>query len=67
MKKAFVITLIVLLVGISASAVPFDKKGDNSRLVMGRVTDRQDSTLANAVVYLTNTRTREKQTWHVKG
>ena len=65
MKKAFVITLIVLLVGISASAVPFDKKGDNTRLVMGRVTDRQDSALANAVVYLTNTRTRAVKTYIV--
>lgn len=65
MKKAFVITLLVLLVGISAFAVPFDKKGDNSRLVMGRVTDRQDSALANAVVYLTNTRTRAVKTYIV--
>ena len=65
MKKAFVITLLVLLVGTSASAVPSDKKGDNSRLVMGRVTDRQDSALANAVVYLTNTRTRAVKTYIV--
>ena len=65
MKKASIIALMLLIVGLAASATPFDKKGDNSRLVMGRVTDRQDGPLANAVVYLTNTRTRAVKTYIV--
>jgi len=65
MKKALVIALTLLLVSLSAFATPFEKKGDNSRLVMGRVTDRQDGPIANAVVYLTNTRTRAVKTYIV--
>ena len=65
MKKALVIALTLLLVSLSAYAAPFEKKGDNSRLVMGRVTDRQDGPIANAVVYLTNTRTRAVKTYIV--
>jgi Carboxypeptidase regulatory-like domain len=65
MKKALVIALTLLLVSLSAFATPLEKKGDNSRLVMGRVTDRQDGPIANAVVYLTNTRTRAVKTYIV--
>jgi Carboxypeptidase regulatory-like domain len=65
MKKASIIALMLLIVGLAVSAAPFDKKGDNSRLVTGRVTDRQDGALANAVVYLTNTRTRAVKTYIV--
>jgi len=65
MKKALVIALTLLLVSLSAFATPFEKKADNSRLVMGRVTDRQDGPIANAVVYLTNTRTRAVKTYIV--
>jgi hypothetical protein len=64
MKKPLVIAL-TLLVSLSAFATPFEKKGDNSRLVMGKVTDRQDGPIANAVVYLTNTRTRAVKTYIV--
>ena len=65
MKKALVIALTLLLVSLSSFATPFEKKGDNSRLLMGRVTDRQDGPIANAVVYLTNTRTRAVKTYIV--
>ncbi|PYX44689.1 MAG: carboxypeptidase regulatory-like domain-containing protein [Acidobacteria bacterium] len=65
MKKALVIALTLLLVTLSAFATPFEKKGDNRRLLMGRVTDRQDGPIANAVVYLTNTRTRAVKTYIV--
>jgi Carboxypeptidase regulatory-like domain len=65
MKKVSIVALMLLIVGLAAAATPFDKKGDNSRLVMGRVTDRQDGPLANAVVYLTNTRTRAVKTYIV--
>ena len=65
MKKASVIALMLLLVSVTAFATPAEKKADNSRLVMGRVTDRQDGPIANAVVYLTNTRTRAVKTYIV--
>jgi len=40
-------------------------KGDNTRLLMGKVLDRADNPLPNAVVYLTNTRTRAVKTYIV--
>lgn len=42
-------------------------KGDNTRLLVGRVLDHADSPLANAVVYLTNSRTRAVKTYIVSG
>ena len=64
MKKAIVVALMLLVVGLAA-AVPFDKKGDNSRTLSGKVLDRQEAPLVNAVVYLTNTRTRSVKTYIV--
>jgi hypothetical protein len=64
MKKASIVALLMLLVGLAA-ATPFDKKGDNSRTLSGKVLDRQDTPLVNAVVYLTNTRTRSVKTYIV--
>ena len=40
-------------------------KGDNTRLLTGKVLDHADSPLPNAVVYLTNTRTRTVKTYIV--
>jgi hypothetical protein len=64
MKKALVGALAVLL-SLAALAQPFEKKTDNSRTLVGRVSDRQDAALPNAVVYLTNTRTRAVKTYIV--
>jgi hypothetical protein len=64
MKKVLVVA-VMLLLGLAAFAQPFEKKTDNSRTVMGRVTDKQDAVLPNAVVYLTNTRTRAVKTYIV--
>jgi hypothetical protein len=64
MKKASIVALLMLLVGLAA-ATPFDKKSDNSRTLSGKVLDRQDTPLVNAVVYLTNTRTRSVKTYIV--
>jgi hypothetical protein len=64
MKKASIVALLMLLVGFAA-ATPFDKKSDNSRTLSGKVLDRQDTPLVNAVVYLTNTRTRSVKTYIV--
>jgi Carboxypeptidase regulatory-like domain len=65
MKKALIVALTLLLVSLVAFAEPSAQKGDNSRVLMGRVTDRQDAPLPNAVVYLTNTRTRAVKTYIV--
>jgi hypothetical protein len=65
MKRTFVIALAAVLLSLSAFAYASEKKTDNSRILMGRVTDRQDAPLANAVVYLTNTRTRAVKTYIV--
>ena len=65
MKKALIVVLTLLVVSLAAFGEPFEKKSDNSRVLQGRVTDRQDGALANAVVYLTNTRTRAVKTYIV--
>lgn len=65
MKRVLLVALAAVLLSLSAFAYSSEKKSDNSRMLMGRVTDRQDSPLANAVVYLTNTRTRAVKTYIV--
>lgn len=65
MKKTLVVLVVVSLLGALAFAAPFENKSDNSRVLSGRVTDKQDGALANAVVYLTNTRTRAVKTYIV--
>ena len=40
-------------------------KADNTRLLTGKVLDHSDNPLPNAVVYLTNTRTRAVKTYIV--
>ena len=65
MKRALIIALALLVVTFTAFGEPFEKKTDNSRLLSGRVGDRQDNPLPNAVVYLTNTRTRAVKTYIV--
>jgi hypothetical protein len=63
MKKALVIALAFLIVSVAAAGQPFEKKTDNSRTLSGRVSDRQDNPLPNAVVYLTNSRSRAVKTY----
>ena len=56
---------LVLALSAVASATP-DKKDKNAgRLLHGKVLDGQDNPLINAVVYLTNTRTRTVKTYIV--
>jgi hypothetical protein len=56
----------MLLASIAvAASPPFHKKSDTSRLLTGRVTDHGDTTLPNAIVYLSNTRTRAVKTYIV--
>ncbi len=67
MRKCLTIAMLLLVVGLALAANPFDKKdkGDNGRLLTGRVTDRQDNPLSDAVVYLSNPRTRAVKTFIV--
>jgi hypothetical protein len=72
MKKTIVVIAASLLLLFSASVVASPPpqfgnrpKADNSRLLTGKVLDKSDSPLPNAVVYLTNTRTRAVKTYIV--
>ena len=49
----------------AANASPDKKEKNIGRLLFGKVLDRQDNPLPNAVVYLTNTRTRGVKTYIV--
>jgi hypothetical protein len=65
MRKYLAVAMLLLFVGLAMASSPFDKKdkGDNGRLLTGRVTDRQDNPLPNAVVYLSNPRSRAVKTF----
>lgn len=70
MKKALVAVSLLLMAAMLAVAAPppqFGRtpKGDNTRLLTGKVLDHGDNPLPNAVVYLTNTRTRAVKTYIV--
>jgi len=60
MKRVLAVALL-LVIGIAASA----QKGASGRLLTGKVIDRQDNPLPNAVVYLTDSRTRAVKTYIV--
>jgi len=68
MKKYHVAALMLLLGSVVTAGLPADakdKSSDSGRLLTGKVVDRQDSPLSNAVVYLANTRTRAVKTFIV--
>jgi hypothetical protein len=69
MKKALATVLVVLMAAWAVAAPPPQfggrPKGDNTRLLTGKVMDHQDNALPNAVVYLTNTRNRAVKTYIV--
>jgi hypothetical protein len=61
MKKirlAAVLVAAALTVSVATPLLAKDKEPDAGRLLTGKVSDRQDQALPNAVVYLSNTRTR---------
>jgi carboxypeptidase family protein len=60
----FVCALLVALCAVS-SASPDKKEKTVGRLLFGKVLDPQDNPLADAVVYVTNTRTRAVKTYIV--
>ncbi len=56
---------LLLVFGAVAGASPDKKDKSNGRLLFGKVLDPQDNPLPNAVVYVTNTRTRAVKTYIV--
>src|ERR1700730_2287646 len=68
MRRDRVVALLLLLAGFVIATLPGyakDKSSDTGRLLTGRVVDREDAPLPNAVVYLANTRTRAVKTFIV--
>lgn len=62
-----VVSLCVILLTLStlSSATPDKKDKQTGRLLFGKVLDPQDNPLADAVVYVTNTRTRAVKSYIV--
>jgi hypothetical protein len=66
MKKTCWTAALLLLVGLAVTSPVFGgDKNNPGRLLTGRVIDHQDQALPNAVVYLSNTRTRAVKTYIV--
>ncbi len=66
MKRLSIIALAILLVGLSLNlAYAAKEKGDNGRLLFGKVLDHADNPLPGSVVYLNNTRTQSVKTYIV--
>jgi hypothetical protein len=64
--KISMIASLLLLVSMAVASPAFGgDKNNPGRLLTGRVTDHQDQALPNAVVYLSNTRTRAVKTYIV--
>jgi len=64
MKKTSVVAVMLMLLVSLAFAGPADKAAAG-RVVSGKVLDQGDNPLPNAIVYLTNTRTRAVKTYIV--
>src|SRR5579863_2517276 len=62
LRNASLIAGALLLVLSVAHAAP-DKKDKQGRLLFGKVLDQHDNPVANAIVYLTNTRTHAVKTY----
>ena len=60
LRHTQVLALVVAALAIIAATASYakDKSNDSGRLLTGKVTGKQDQALVNAVVYLSNTRTR---------
>jgi hypothetical protein len=56
---------VLVLLAVVASAAPDKKEKTVGRLLSGKVLDRADNPLPDAIVYLTNSRTRAVKTYIV--
>jgi hypothetical protein len=64
-KTAVVLCLLLTVVFAGSAAAPDKKEKNEGRLLFGKVLDTQDNPLPDAVVYVTNTRTRAVKTYIV--
>jgi hypothetical protein len=62
---ATICSLFVIVCCVLANAAPDKKDKSAGRLLFGKVLDHQDNPLPDAVVYVTNTRTRAVKTYIV--
>ncbi len=65
LKAVASVTAILLVFSLAASAAPDKKDKQVGRLLFGKVLDPQDNPVPDAVVYVTNTRTRAVKTYIV--
>ena len=65
LKAVASIIAILLVFSLAASAAPDKKDKQVGRLLFGKVLDPQDNPVPDAVVYVTNTRTRAVKTYIV--
>jgi hypothetical protein len=69
MRKCRVVALVLLsLLATAAVATPYPKdkdKGATGRMLTGKVLDRHDNPLPDAIVYLSNTHTRAVKSYIV--
>jgi hypothetical protein len=65
LKSVASVSAILLLFSLAASAAPDKKDKQVGRLLFGKVLDPQDYPVPDAVVYVTNTRTRAVKTYIV--
>ena len=65
MKAATVYSLLVIVCCATLSAAPDKKDKQIGKLLFGKVLDNDDNPLPDAVVYVTNTRTRAVKTYIV--
>ncbi len=64
-RPVIAVCMLLIVLGAVGHASPDKKEKTVGRLLFGKVLDRQDNPLPNAVVYLTNTRTRSVKTYIV--
>jgi Carboxypeptidase regulatory-like domain len=64
-SAVLVFSLLLLVICTAANAAPQKKDKSSGRLLHGRVLDPKDDPLPDAVVYLTNTRTRSIKSYIV--
>jgi len=64
-KAAVVACALLVVLGAVSSATPDKKDKSVGRLLYGKVLDPQDNPLPDAIVYLTDTRTRAIKTYIV--
>jgi uncharacterized membrane protein len=65
MRKLQIALLVLLVIGFGVSASARDKNAETGRLLTGKVLDKHDNPLTDAVVYLSNRRTGAVKTYIV--